>query len=66
MDILWNRTARTTWEALSAPGHAMQQNWAYGEACRALGSTVLRAEIHRAGRPVGVMQIIHRRLFGLL
>ncbi|MEM7684556.1 MAG: lipid II:glycine glycyltransferase FemX [Paracoccaceae bacterium] len=66
MDILWNRTARKTWEALSAPGHAMQQNWAYGEACRALGSSVLRAEIHRAGRPVGVMQIIHRRLFGLL
>ncbi|MEM9062973.1 MAG: GNAT family N-acetyltransferase [Pseudomonadota bacterium] len=66
MEILWNQTGRKAWERLADSGHALQQNWAYGEACAALGSATLRAEIRQAGRPVGIVQIVHRRLFGLL
>lgn len=40
----------------------MQQAWAYGEACRALGSRVLRAEIYDNERLVALAQLIHRKL----
>ena len=60
MEILWNRTSRTVWNRL-AQGGAFQQDWAYGEACAALGSSVLRAEIRDHGRRAGVVQLIHRR-----
>lgn len=44
----------------------MQQDWAYGAACAALGSRVLRAEIKAHGRTVGLAQLVHRQFMGCL
>lgn len=66
MEILWNQTTRTAWNRLVAKHGALQQDWSYGAACEALGSTVLRAEIRDGADPIGAMQLIHRPFFGLL
>ena len=65
MEILWNRTSRTVWDRL-VKGAALQQDWAYGAACEALGSTVLRAEIRDRGDRIGAVQLIHRPILRLL
>ena len=65
MEILWNRTSRTIWDRL-VRGAALQQDWAYGAACEALGSTVLRAEIRDHGKRIGAIQLIHRPLLKVL
>lgn len=65
MEIALDTTPRRTWDRLTAQS-AFQQNWAYGAACEALGSGVLRAEIRHRGEILGLAQIVHRRLFGCL
>ena len=47
-------------------GSALQQDWSYGAACEALGSTVLRAEIRDAGGRIGALQLIHRPILRVL
>lgn len=66
MEILRNQTQRRTWDRHALDGSALQQDWAYGDACAALGSTVLRAEIRDGGALVGLIQLIHRPFFGWL
>lgn len=66
MEILWNQTSRTNWARLTGSGGALQQDWAYGAACTALGSDVLRAEIRDAGVAIGAVQLIHRPFLGLV
>ncbi|MEM7213138.1 MAG: GNAT family N-acetyltransferase [Pseudomonadota bacterium] len=66
MEILWNQTSRKTWDRLTSQGAALQQDWAYGASCEALGSSVLRAEIRDGVETLGVLQLIHRPFFGLL
>lgn len=61
MEVLWDQTPERDW-ARHAAGAAMQQAWAYGEACRALGSRVLRAEVRDGGRVVALAQLVHRKL----
>ena len=48
------------------PAPALQQGWAYGAACAALGSRVLRFEIRRGRETLGLAQVVHRRLLGCL
>jgi hypothetical protein len=66
MEILWNQTNRTVWDRLVRSGGALQQDWSYGAACEALGSTVLRAEIRDAGDRIGALQLIHRPFLRVL
>lgn len=66
MEILWNQTSRTAWERIAGSHFALQQDWAYGEACLALGSTVLRAEVRDESRSIGVLQLIHRPFLGFV
>lgn len=65
MEIRIDATNRNTWDRLTEDA-ALQQNWAYGAACTALGSRVLRLELRRGDSIVGVAQAVHRRLFGCL
>lgn len=44
----------------------MQQDWAYGAACAALGSRVMRAEIVSNGQTRALAQLVHRRFLGCL
>ncbi len=53
----WNRAAR---------GAAWQQHWAYGAACEALGSRVIRVDLSADNEVIGLAQMVHRRLFGCL
>lgn len=66
MDLRWNSLGRPDWDRLTGEaGVAFQQHWAYGAACEALGSRVLRAEFRAGGRTVALAQIVTRRLLGL-
>ena len=65
MDVLWDRLTEWDWRRLSK-GAPMQQDWAYGAACAALGSRVLRAEIRTGNQTIGLAQLVHRRLLGCL
>ncbi|MEM1297757.1 MAG: GNAT family N-acetyltransferase [Pseudomonadota bacterium] len=65
MEIVADSLARRDWDRL-APAAAMQQAWAYGEACAALGSRILRLEIRRGRETLGLAQVVHRRLLGCL
>ncbi|MFK7941391.1 MAG: lipid II:glycine glycyltransferase FemX [Paracoccaceae bacterium] len=65
MEIALDNLSRRDWEGL-VPAPAMQQGWAYGAACAALGSRVLRFEMKRRSETVGLAQVVHRRLFGCL
>ncbi len=67
MSVHWNTIKKNHWDRAVRPASAaMQQDWSYGAACEALGSQVLRAEIFDNGHRVGLAQLIHRRLFGVL
>lgn len=61
IEIRWDATPRARWERLCA-APALQQSWAYGEAMRAIGVDVRRAEARRAGRTVALLQATSRRL----
>lgn len=61
MEILWDQTRQRDWDRMAA-GAGMQQAWAYGAACAALGSRVLRAEIRDGGQVIGLAQLVHRKL----
>ena len=64
MEIRWNRTTRARWD--KAARHApWQQHWAYGVACEAMGSEVLRAEICLSGQTIALAQMVTRRFLGL-
>lgn len=65
MEIVTDSLGRRDWHRL-APAPAMQQGWAYGEACAALGSRVLRMEIRQGRETIGLAQVVHRRLLGWL
>ena len=65
MEVLLDQTPRRRWDSL-VQNAAFQQDWAYGEACRTLGSRILRFEIREAGQTIGLAQAVHRRLFGCL
>lgn len=66
MEISWNQTSRAAWDRIAGSQYALQQDWAYGDACSAMGSTVLRAEIRDGSESVGIAQFIHRPFLGLL
>ena len=63
MEIRVDETKPQTWERLTRGG-AWQQHWAYGAACEALGSRVLRFEFRDGAKITGVAQAIHRRVLG--
>lgn len=65
MEILVDQTSERNWHRL-AGNSAFQQSWAYGAACAALGSRVLRLELRAEDGPIGVAQLVHRRLLGCL
>lgn len=66
MEIRWNQIERGEWCRLAGHSAAFQQDWAYGQACAALGSAVLRAEIRHGSQTLGVLQLIQRSFFGAL
>lgn len=67
MEMIWDGTPERSWRRLTArAGAAMQQDWAYGAACAALGSRVLRAEVVVSGQTRALAQLVHRRFFGCL
>ncbi|MEO1494161.1 MAG: GNAT family N-acetyltransferase [Pseudomonadota bacterium] len=67
MELIWDGTPERSWQRLTArTGAAMQQDWAYGAACAALGSRVMRAEVVSDGRTRALAQLVHRRFFGCL
>lgn len=65
MDAAWNTIDQHMWERHTANA-AMQQDWAYGAACTALGSRVLRAEVRDGRTPIALAQLVHRRIAGFL
>lgn len=64
MEIRWNESRRTPWEGAAAAA-PWQQHWAYGAACAALGSKVLRAEISDGSRPLALAQFVCRSFLGV-
>lgn len=66
MEIAWNKITRNAWDRLAGSQFAMQQDWAYGQACVAMGRSVLRAEVKDGSQSVGVLQLIHRPFLGFL
>lgn len=67
MEATWDGHERAAWDALhrTAAG-ALQQDWAYGEALRALGIDCLRAWITHAEAPVALAQFLVRRVAGVM
>ncbi|WP_291766332.1 GNAT family N-acetyltransferase [Maricaulis sp.] len=58
---------RPTWDlALMARPAALQQDWSYGDAVRALGGTVLRAGLVADGVLIGVAQFTSRKIAGVV
>ena len=67
MDLIWNREAAAAWQDLHAARHgSLQQAWAYGQALRALGVEIHRAEIMDGERLIGLAQFQCRRLAGYI
>lgn len=67
MQILWNKTSRSTWDAAHAQLSAtVQQDWAYGASMQAAGLQVHRAEVKLGEHTVALAQFVCRRYFGLL
>lgn len=63
MDVSLDRVDRDTWERLCDASRApLQQRWAYGETVRRMGGEVCRLAVHEDGKPVGLAQILTRRL----
>lgn len=65
MEITADTLSRREWDRFTHDG-PMQQAWAYGAACAALGSRVMRFEARQNGQLIGVAQAVHRRLLGCL
>lgn len=64
MEVVWDQISERDWTRHArAP---LQQSWAYGAACAALGSRVLRAEVWSGGRRIALAQAVHRSFFGYL
>eukprot|EP01036_Dinobryon_divergens_P046143 gene46143-61698_t len=62
MEIVWNQTAQSFWDAAhAAQGGAMQQDWAYGESLAALGIPCYRAQVSRRGEVIALAQFVCRR-----
>lgn len=66
MEVIWNQTPRKVWDRRIGAELALQQDWAYGDACSMLGSSVLRAEIIDTGTTIGLLQLIHRPFLKVL
>jgi hypothetical protein len=67
MKIVWNEIDRPAWNAMHAERlGSWQQDYAYGEAIRAIGGEVLRARIEDAGATVAIAQFTTRRFAGVL
>ena len=64
MEVRWNDRSAANWTRATGRA-AFQQHWAYGAACAALGSRVLRATVSDAGRPVARAQFVCRSFLGL-
>lgn len=66
MKILWNDSDRAAWDRLhhEALG-AWQQDWAYGDAFRAVGGQAVRARVVSDGRTLALAQFTTRRFAGL-
>lgn len=66
MEILWNQTERSVWDAAHATlGAALQQCWAYGDSLLTPQISVQRAEIRIGGERVALAQFLCRRYVGL-
>ncbi len=67
MNVTVNDMSRAEWTRLSgANAGSLHQDWAYGEALRALGADVTRLVVRDAGAPVALAQMTRRRLAGLV
>ncbi|MEM9726811.1 MAG: GNAT family N-acetyltransferase [Pseudomonadota bacterium] len=65
ISVRWDALERGEWDGVvaeAAPGRraALQQDWSYGEAVRAIGGESLRAELRWRGAPVAVAQFTAR------
>lgn len=66
MHIDWNPSDPAPWNDLHGSAvAALQQDWIYGEAMRAMGTPVLRAVLSDGGALVGVAQCLVRRVGGV-
>ena len=62
MEIVWNQTAQSFWDAAhAAQGGAMQQDWAYGASLAALGIPCYRAQVSHRGEVIALAQFVCRR-----
>lgn len=67
MQVVWNPTDHDFWDAAHArAGAALQQDWAYGACMKAMGVSVLRAQVQRNDQPVALAQFIVRKWLGVL
>ena len=67
MQVIWNPDNREMWDAAHAQaGAALQQDWAYGACLKAMGVTVLRAQVVHNETPVALAQFIVRKWLGVL
>jgi hypothetical protein len=67
MRIVWTDHDRPTWDRMHAAClGAWQQDFAYGEAIKAIGGHVLRARIEDAGETMAIAQFTSRRFAGVL
>ncbi len=67
MQVIWNPDNREMWDAAHAQaGAALQQDWAYGACLKAMGVTVLRAQVVHNDTPVALAQFIVRKWLGVL
>ena len=62
MDVIWDESLKSRWDALAAEGAAaLQQDWAYGVAMAACGARVVRAEARApSGDPLALAQFLVR------
>ncbi len=63
MRVVLDRMSESAWQnGLPPDAAAMQQSWRYGEAAKALGRRVHRAEITTSSQRVGIAQVLIRPL----
>ena len=66
MHVIWNRIHRARWDELTHTHAApLAQDWSYGEAMRALGARVLRAEALDGDETVAIAQFTGRTIAGM-
>jgi hypothetical protein len=69
LEFAWDKAARTQWdEMLTEAGRSnLLQSWAYGLAKASTSAwRVRRCVIHCSGEPVALVQVLHRRIAGIL